>query len=557
MNETIKKWREADLSKELKEELLSLKEEQLYDAFYTELEFGTGGLRGIMGVGTNRMNEIVVKKATLGFGNYLLKNVEDCQNKGVVIAHDNRKNSDLFTNIAAQALSFLGIHVYLFDSLRPTPELSFAIRYLKAAGGIVITASHNPKEYNGYKIYNQDGCQLILEQSNRVLEEISKIKDVLNLKLEYNSNLIHVLSKEIDEAYYDMVLKTSLRQVNTKDIKVVYTPQHGTGYIPVTTVLKRLNYQVIEVKEQCFPSESFVNTISPNPEEKDAYALAISYAKQHQADLIVTTDPDCDRVGVVILKNNVPIYLTGNQTGSILIDYLCKSKQEAHNLPQNAIIYNTIVTSPLGAKIANKYGVLCEQTLTGFKYIGDKIQKSIENAGPIFQMGYEESYGYLFNDHVRDKDGVQSVMLICEMAAFYKQRGKDLVDVYEELQKEYGYHIESQYSLKVQGADGIEKITQLMHNLRLHPYQQIAQYPVVILEDYLALKKYQNQTITPLDYEKSNVLRYIFADGSFVAIRPSGTEPKCKFYFAICGKNKEVAEEKHDAIKKYILEGLL
>lgn len=540
----------------LKKELNKLTKDEIYDAFYTDLEFGTGGLRGIMGVGTNRMNEIVIRKATLGFGNYLLDKVDNCKEKGVVIAHDNRHNSEFFTQVAANTLSSLGIKVYVFDDLRPTPELSFAIRYLHASGGIVITASHNPKEYNGYKIYNSDGCQLILEQSSQVEEEINKINNELDLDLIPNQNLIKVLDKELDERYYEMVLNCSINEVDANNLKIVYTPQHGTGYVPVKTVLNRLNYQLIEVKEQCFPNPDFINTISPNPEEKDAYVLAIKYLKEHNADIILTTDPDCDRVGVVILKNNQPVYLTGNQTGSLLINYILKYRQEKGLLAKNSIIYNTIVTSPLGAKIANKYNVKCEQTLTGFKYIGDKIQKSIENNGPVFQMGYEESYGYLLNSSVRDKDGVQSVMMIAEMAAFYKKQNKDLVDVFEELQQEFGYHIESQYSLKVQGEAGLKKIAQLMNNYRVKPFKKIADDEVFVIEDYLTLNKYFDNKIIKLDYEKSNVLRFIFNDGSFVAIRPSGTEPKCKFYFAVCGKTYQEAKTRHEKVRNFIFEGL-
>ena len=550
------KWLKSDAVEEsLKKELQAMNDKQIYEAFYKDLEFGTGGMRGIMGPGTNNMNSIVVKKATYGFGLYLLQKNPETAQKGVVIAHDNRQNSDLFTLEAAKVLAALGIKSYIFDDLRPTPELSFAVRYLKAAGGIMITASHNPKEYNGYKIYNEDGCQLILEQSNQVLEKINQIEDELNILTVNQSPFIHVLSKEVDEAYYQMVLDTQIRkEMDHSSLKVVYSPQHGTGYVPVMEVLKRANYSVIDVKEQAYPSPTFENTLSPNPEEKDAYVAAIQVAKQHQADIILTTDPDCDRVGLVILdKNKKPIYFTGNQTGSLLMDYLLQSKKEKNELTMPSIVYNTIVTSPLGMKVARSFGVLCEQTLTGFKYIDDKIANALKNNGPTFQMGYEESYGYLFNPNVRDKDGVQSVLLICEMAAYYKNQGKNLSEVYEQLQQRLGYHVESQYAYKVSGSEGLKEITKMMEKLRQTKYETIQGEKVTTIEDYLSLTSITNNQVTPLNYEQSNVLRYLFLDGSFIAIRPSGTEPKCKFYFAFCGKTAKEAQERHDKMKAFIL----
>lgn len=553
----VVEWKNSDkLSKELKDELNSLDEKQLQEAFYTNLSFGTGGMRGIMGVGTNRMNEIVISKATLGFARYLLNNVDNAKEKGVVIAHDNRFNHHEFMMAAANVLTTLGIKVYIFDALRPTPELSFAVRYLHAAGGINITASHNPKEYNGYKIYNSDGNQLILEQSNIVMDEISKIENELEIEINPDNSLIKVLDKDVDEAYYEMVMSTSLNKEMKKDnITIVYSPQHGTGYVPVTTVLNRLGYNVIEVSEQCEPRGDFANTLSPNPEEAKAYDLALKYAEGKDVDLICCTDPDCDRLGIVIFDSNKkPIYMTGNQTGSILINYLLLVRKELGILPDNGIMYNTIVTSPLGAKVANMYGVETEQTLTGFKYIGDKIAKAIENNGKVFQIGYEESYGYLINPAVRDKDGVQSVMLICEMTSYYKHLGKTLYDVYIELQEKLGYHIETQYSYAAAGMEGVEKIKRLMSSLRNSSLDEIAGEKVVIKEDYMSLIKEENGVKTPLDYEQSDVLRYVFADGSFVAIRPSGTEPKVKFYFALCGNSQENAKQRHDKVKEFIIE---
>ncbi len=544
------------LSKEDKEQLKKMSQEEILDAFSKNLEFGTGGMRGIMGMGTNRMNAFVVKKATYGFGLYLLEHHKNAKNRGVVIAHDNRLNSDLFCSIAAKTLATLGIKAFVFDRLRPTPELSFAVRYLNAIGGIVITASHNPKEYNGYKIYNQEGCQLILEESNKVLDKINQIEDELSIETQENHDLIVTLDKTVDDAYEQMVLSTRYRkELDLSDLKVVYSPQHGTGYVPVMNVLKRSHVQVIPVESQAFPSSTFENTLSPNPEEKNAYVAAIEVAKQNHAHLIITTDPDCDRVGVVILdENENPIYLTGNQTGSLLIDYILKAKKEENSLSANSIIYNTIVTSPLGQKIANSYGVQCKQTLTGFKYIGTEIEKAMLHHGPDFIMGYEESYGYLLNPNVRDKDGVQSVLIICEMASYYQKQGYTLFDVFQHLQEKFQFHVESQYSYETKGLEGAQRMIQFMEKLRNEKETSMNHEPLAYQEDYLTLTRtYANQTTEKLDYEASNVLRYVFEDHSFIAIRPSGTEPKCKFYFAFCGKTLEEAQKRHDQFKSFIL----
>ena len=555
--EKVDKWLNSPLvSDDLKKQLKDMSQEQIEDAFYTNLTFGTGGMRGVMGPGSNRMNIITIYKATLGFGRYLLKTDKNVKNRGVVIAHDNRFNNTVFMIAAANMLTTLGIKVYLFDSLRPTPELSFAVRYLKASGGINITASHNPKQYNGYKIYNEEGNQLILEQSNQVMDEINKITDELSIELMPNNDLIVHLDNNVDEAYYQMVMDTSLNKNMPKDnLTIVYTPQHGTGYVPVTTVMKRLGYKIIEVSEQCSPRGDFANTKSPNPEEKIAYDLAIEYAKKYHADLICANDPDCDRIGIVLFdKDDNPVYMSGNQTGAVLINYILSTRKEQKTLPNNGVIYNTIVSSPLGAKVAKLYNVDTEQTLTGFKYIGDKINKAILNHGKTFLLGYEESYGYLINPEVRDKDGVQSVMMICEMASYYKRQGLTILDVYNQLQEKLGYHIESQYSYFAEGMNGIIKIKKLMSTYRNSHLTMIANEKVVTIEDYNSLIKTTNGVQEKLDYEQSDVLRYLFEDGSFVAIRPSGTEPKVKFYFAIAGKTYDEALKRHDNIKKFIID---
>ncbi len=544
------KWKNSSvLPQKLKDELNKMDESQLKEAFYTDLEFGTGGMRGIMGPGTNRINEIIIRKATLGFARFLLQEEKNIKEKGVVIAHDNRLNHDEFTKAAADVFTTLGIKVYIFDSLRPTPELSFAIRYLKAGGGINLTASHNSKEYNGYKIYNSQGNQLILAQSNIVLKEIESIEDELAIEVKPNDNLLITLDEKVDEAFYQMVIDTSINKDMPKNnVKIVYSPQHGTGYVPATTVLRRLGYKVIEVKEQCFPSPTFENTLSPNPENKDAYVLAIEYAKKEKADMILTNDPDCDRVGLVVMENNEPIYLTGNQTGALLINYILSNKKY-----NNGMIFNTIVSSFLGNKVAESYGVQVKQTLTGFKYIGDEIHHLLLEKKNEFVMGYEESYGYLFNSNVRDKDGVQADVMISEMVSYYKHQGKNVLEVLDELYKKFDYYVDTQYSYFAKGIEGVQIINNLMEKLRKENLNNILEYKVVVQEDYLKLEKNDHGKISHLNFEKSNVLRFILEDGSFIAIRPSGTEPKCKFYFSIHDKNIALAQEKHDRIKEFFL----
>lgn len=554
--EKYEKWLNSDIvSKELKEELEMLNENEIYETFYKDIEFGTGGIRGVMGAGTNKMNSIMVKKCTKGYANYLLKNYENAKQSGVVIAHDNRKNADKFTLAAAGVLASMGIKSYIFYTLQPTPLLSFAVRYLKCCGGIVITASHNPKEYNGYKIYNQNGCQLVPKYTNLILEEINKIEDELNVECDVNSNLITVLNEDVENAYIKMVINTAIRKnIDKTNFKIVYSPQHGAGYKPVMKVLTLQGYQVYDVKEQAFPSKTFENTESPNPEDKKAYKQAIELATKVNADLVLTTDPDSDRVGSVVFdNNNEPIYLTGNEMGAIILDYILKYKQENNLLNKNYVIYNTIVTSSLGEKIANSYGIKCEQTLTGFKYIGEKIQEAIDNNGAEFLLGYEESYGYLINPEVRDKDGIQSAMLISEIACYYKNQGFTLIDILENIYKKYGFYIDKLHSFYVKGSSGILKISNFMKELRENLFKKIADEEVYVIEDYLTLKKHYKDNTKDFNFEKSDVLRFVFEDGSYFAIRPSGTEPKCKIYFSICAKTKQEVEERYEKISKFIL----
>ncbi|MBQ8761890.1 MAG: phospho-sugar mutase [Clostridia bacterium] len=550
------KWLNSNqLSKELKQELQSLNEQQIIDVFYKNIEFGTGGMRGVMGVGTNRINSIMIKKATLGYANFLLKTDKDVKEKGIVIAHDNRKNARLFTLTTAGVFASMGIKTYIFNSLRPTPLLSFAIRYLNCSGGVIITASHNPKQYNGYKLYNAEGCQLVTEHTNKIFEEIEKIEDELNINCNTNSPLIKILDDSVDKAYEEMVLKNSLdKNIDTSNFKIVFSPQHGASYVPMMNVLQKLGYQVYNVKEQSYPSETFENTKSPNPEEQVAYEKAIELGKSVNADLMLTTDPDGDRVGIVILdKNKQPVYFNGNQTAALLIEYILNFKKQNNLLKLPSVIYTTIVTSPLGEKIAKSYDVDCEKTLTGFKYIGDKIEKALQNNGPEFIIGYEESYGYLIDANVRDKDSIQSALLIAEMTCYYKQQNLNLCDALENIYKKYGYYCEGLKSIYLEGQKGAIQIAKFMETLRNSPYTNIANEKLIAVEDYVTLERKENDKIIKLDMEQSNVLRFILEEYGFVAIRPSGTEPKCKFYFSVFGKTKEEAQEKFDKITNFIM----
>ncbi len=543
------KWMEKG-DPQTKEELLGIKgdENEIYDRFYRNLAFGTAGMRDLIGAGTNRMNCYTVRKATLGFARYLKKVFgEDAVTRGVVIAHDNRRMSREFCMDAAGVLAGEGIRAFIFDALRPTPELSFAVRQCHAVGGIMITASHNPKEYNGYKVYDENGCQLMPHLSDILIDIISEIDDPLSvsaLSPEDAGDLITVLPKELDEAYYEAVMGIRLRgDVRAEDLTVVYSPQHGTGNLPVREVLSRCGYKVVPVLEQCEPDPDFSGTKNPNPEVPAAYDQALSYAKRVGADIAITTDPDCDRLGVAVKNGTGYTLLTGNQSGAILLEYIFSTRKEQGTLPADAVMCNTIVTSTLGDRICEKYGVRVEKTLTGFKFIGDKIHTYETEGGATYVFGYEESYGCLIADFARDKDGVQASLALAEAAAYYKTQGKTLLDVLADLYKEHGYYLDAQTNVVHKGAAGVSKIAALLENLRKNPPRKIGDISVVAVEDYLG------DEMSRQGFPKSNVLRYLLSDGSFVAVRPSGTEPKCKYYYCVVGETREAAQEKHAALR--------
>ena len=531
-----------------KEELLSIAndKEEIEKRFYCELEFGTAGLRGILGAGTNRINKYIVRKTTQGYAEYIKKCGPEACKRGIVIAHDNRRCSVEFCRETAGVLAANGIKAYVFDALRPTPELSYAVRYLGAFGGVVITASHNPPEYNGYKLYDERGCQLIPEVNDKVVAEIAKIDDPLTVKVltpEEAGDLFVTLGDDVDESYYKDVMSISVRPDVKKDIKIVYSPQHGTGNVPVRTVLARLGYDVIAVEEQCFPDTEFCNTPNPNPETDAAYELSIKYAKEHDADIVITTDPDCDRLGVAVKRDGEYVRMTGNQSAAVLLDYILSQKAEQGTLPTNGVMFNTVVTSDLGDRVCAKYGVSVEKTLTGFKFIGDKIYKHETEGDKVFVFGYEESYGCLIGDFVRDKDAVQASLMLCEAAAYYHEQGKSLLDVLDDLFAEHGYFLDALDNFAFSGIDGSAKISALVDGLRNTPPTTVGDVKVATLEDY------KSEAMKAQGFPSSNVLRFVLEDGSWVAVRPSGTEPKCKFYYSVVAPDKAKALIKLDVMR--------
>ena len=543
-------WCNSDgLDKADREELLAIagNDDEIKERFLYDLEFGTGGLRGVIGIGTNRINKYIVRKTTQGFAEYIKSFGDEACKRGVVIAHDNRRFSRSFCLETAGVLAANGIQAYIFDSLRPTPELSFAVRELCAFGGVVITASHNPPEYNGYKLYDERGCQLVGESNDRVIEEINKVSDPLSVKAlakDEAGELIKVLDSSMDEIYYNKVISISVTPDVKKNIKIVYSPQHGTGNVPVREVLSRLGYDVIPVLEQCDPDTEFSNTKNPNPETAEAYSLAFEYAKKYDADIIITTDPDCDRLGVAVKKNGEYVRMTGNQSAAVLIKYILSRRAENGTLPKNGVMFNTIVTSDLGDRVCAEYGVKTEKTLTGFKFIGNKIYNHELLGDAEFVFGYEESYGCLIADFVRDKDAVQASLMLCEAAAYYHEQSKSLLDVLDEIYAKHGFYLDALDNFVFKGVDGPEKISQLVNRLRTNPPKSAGDVAVLDMEDY------KSEKMLSLGFPSSNVLRFILEDGSWVAVRPSGTEPKCKFYFSVRAKDLAEAEEKLKIMKK-------
>lgn len=541
----------AYFDEETKQELLNIKDnnKEIEDRFYKDLEFGTAGLRGVIAAGTNRINKYTVRRATYGLANYIIKNTtEEEKNRGVVIAHDNRHMSREFCIETASTLAACGIKAYIFNSLRTTPELSFAIRNLNAISGVVITASHNPPEYNGYKVYWEDGAQVMPDIANAITEEINSIVDysIIPTLDDENKDLIIMLDDKQDTDFIEAVKKQVIRKelVNEigKEFKIVYTPLCGTGNIPIRRALKEVGFEnVIVVKEEENPDPNFAGIEYPNPEDQKALDRGINLATEVGADLVIATDPDCDRVGVAVRTlNGEYALLTGNQIGGMLTNYIIEGLKEKNELKSNSTLIKTIVTSEFGAEIAKANNIEVLNVLTGFKFIGEKIKSFEENNEKTYLFGYEESYGYLVGTHARDKDGVVASVIISEMAAYYYANGKSLYEGLMDLYEKYGYFKEETISLTLSGIEGLSKINNIMSYFRENEIIEINNTKVIEVKDY-------QKGIDSLP--KANVLKYFLEDGSWIAIRPSGTEPKLKFYIATKGKTEAEAIQNVNGIK--------
>lgn len=525
-----------------KNELESITDKkEIEDIFYKDLEFGTGGLRGIMGAGANRMNKYTVGKATKGLCEYL-KN-EFAGEKSVVIAYDSRNNSKAFAECAAEVLCYNGIKTFLFEEIMPTPVLSFSVRYLNCNAGIVITASHNPKEYNGYKVYDKYGCQLVPQYADKVISYINNVKDIksvkhMNLNMALSNGYLTYIGDEVLNSYISEVEKMAVYK-EASNLKIVYTPLHGTGNIPVRKVLSDMSFDVSVVKEQTVADGNFTTVRSPNPEEKDALNMALEQAKRANADLVIGTDPDCDRVGVGVLHNGEYTLLTGNQTGALLVDFYLNFKKQSLN--SKSTLVKTIVTNDLGAEIVRKNGLNVVETLTGFKYIGDQITKYEKTGENEFLIGYEESNGYLVGTYARDKDAVVASMLICEMAAYYKKNKMTLVDALNVLYSEYGFYLDALDSFVLKGKDGASRIKNIMSYFRANK--------ATVFPNITDVKDYSTGIG---DLPKSNVLKFFLKGGSWIAVRPSGTEPKLKMYYSVRGIDSSTCERSLQNIRTII-----
>ena len=523
---------------ETKNALLTIKDErEIKDRFYCDLKFGTGGMRGIMGAGSNRMNKYIIRKATKGLADYLLSKRKSEVNRGVVIAYDSRNHSNEFALEVAHVLSSAGIPVKIFSELQPTPVLSFAVKYLHAIAGIVITASHNPKEYNGYKVYDEFGDQIIPNIANELIKYVENIKDIQNIDARGNNSKIEYIGEDIVDAFVNAVFCQSLLKGGVGPLRIVYTPLHGAGNKPVRKILAKAGFDDIHVvKEQELPDGDFNTVKSPNPEEHSALALGVKLAEKVNADIVVGTDPDSDRIGVGILHNGEYKLLTGNQIGALLVNFVLSMKKQ---LNYKSTVIKTVVTGELGADIARDKGVQVIETLTGFKYIGEKITQYMKEPSHEFVMGYEESYGYLIGTHAQDKDAVVAAMLICEMTSFYKEQGKTLFDVLELLYKKYGYYYDSLDSYTLKGIDGNKKIQSIMTSLRNNSKNFINDFQDKI--DFI-------DGIG--DLPKEDMIKYILSDRSWIAVRPSGTEPKIKIYYSIKDTSRINAQKRREDYKK-------
>lgn len=567
--EIYEKWRtDPYFSEEIRRELEALEgnEAEIEDRFYRQLSFGTGGLRGMLGAGTNRMNIYTVRQATQGLANYILTVGKAV--KGVAIAYDSRKMSPEFAQEAALCLNANGIRTYLFESLRPTPELSFAVRHLGCVAGIVVTASHNPREYNGYKVYWEDGAQILPPHDKNIMEEVKKVSDYAQIKTmdeetARERGLYSVIGSEVDDLYMEQMKRQSIHpeiiREMAADIRVVYTPLHGSGNLPVRRALRELGFtQVFVVPEQEKPDGAFPTVAYPNPEDENAWKLALKLAREVDADLVLATDPDADRLGAYVKDRESGDYvsLTGNMSGTLMADYILRERTKLHRMPENPALVETIVTTDMVKAVAKAYGVALLETLTGFKYIGEQIRLFEENHSHQFLFGMEESYGCLAGTYARDKDACVAVTLLCEVAAYYKKQGKTLWDAMVELYERYGFYKEGLATVTLKGIDGARQIQERMRHLREAPPETLGGYKVLAVRDYQADRREDRRTgaVTATGLPTSNVLYYELEDNAWCCVRPSGTEPKIKYYFGVKGDSVGDAQEKLERLKRDLLE---
>ncbi len=554
----------ADLPDYLREELVAMDEKTKEDAFYTNLEFGTAGMRGYIGAGTNRINIFVVRQATEGLAKLVESKGEEAKKRGVAIAYDSRHFSPEFAFESAQVLAAHGIKSYVFESLRPTPELSFAVRHYNAIAGIMVTASHNPKEFNGYKVYGEDGGQMPPADAAALTDYIRDIEnpfavELADLKASKENGLITVLGEETDVKYLeelkDLSINPELIAEYGKDMKIVYTPLHGTGEMLARRALAQAGFESVQVVEaQATPDPDFSTVASPNPESQAAFALAEELGREVDADVLLATDPDADRVGVEVRQADGSYWnLSGNQIGAIIAKYILEANKQAGTLPENAALAKSIVSTELVTKIAESYGATMFNVLTGFKFIAEKIQEFEEKHNYTYMFGFEESFGYLIKPFVRDKDAIQAVLIVAEIAAYYRSRGMTLADGIDEIFKEYGYFAEKTISVTLSGKDGAEQIKAIMAKFRDNSPEQFNATDIAVFEDFaLQTKTDKDGNVEKLTTPPSDVLKYTLADDSWFAVRPSGTEPKIKFYIATVGETLAEAEEKIANIEKEI-----
>ena len=563
------KWcTDSAFDEETKTELTSIKEneKEIEDRFYKALEFGTAGLRGVIGAGTNRMNKYTVGKATQGLANYIIKN--NGQNKGVAIAYDSRRMSKEFSELACLCLNANGIKTYVFDSLRPTPMLSFAVRYLECIAGIIITASHNPPEYNGYKVYWESGGQIIPPVDKGIIEEVNKIEDYAEIKTmdkeeAISKDLYHVISREVDDKYIEtlkaLILNPEVIKEEQKNIKIVYSPLHGTGNMPVQRILSEIGFEnVFVVPEQEKPDGEFPTVDYPNPEDPRAFRLALDLASKKDADLVLANDPDADRLGVYSKDTRTGEYMrfTGNMSGLLIAEYILSQKKAKGILPNNGALITTIVSSNLAGAISKEYGLKLIEVLTGFKYIGEKMEEFVKTKDYTYEFGFEESYGCLVGTHARDKDGIVAVMMLCEAAAYYKKQGLTLWDQMIYIYEKYGYYKEGISSITLKGAEGSIQIKNMLNNLRENPLDKIGSFKVIGIRDY---EKDENKNlvtkeVTSCGLPKSNVIYYELENDAWCCIRPSGTEPKLKFYMGVKSNSLEEADRELKELENAILQ---